>query len=86
MAGFFATAYYLIYSAHDPITAAWGNEDFVNATLNNHQDNAYLALPELRYHQHLFLTKPRRNAIIKNIEQWLDRRLAAMKHAETEMQ
>ncbi|SFK27583.1 Lysophospholipase, alpha-beta hydrolase superfamily [Nitrosomonas aestuarii] len=82
----FATAYYLIYSAHDPITAAWGNEDFVNATLNNHQDNAYLALPELRYHQHLFLTKPRRNAIIKNIEQWLDRRLAAMKHAETEMQ
>ncbi|HBV21363.1 MAG TPA: alpha/beta hydrolase [Nitrosomonas sp.] len=81
----FAVPFYLIYSVHDPITAAWGNEDFVSATLNNHPDNAYLALPELRYHQHLFLTKPCRNDILKRIEQWLDRRIAVLKHAEAEI-
>ncbi|MDO9310689.1 MAG: alpha/beta fold hydrolase, partial [Nitrosomonas sp.] len=39
--------YYLVYSEDDPITPAWGNEDFSRATLKNHSDNEVLALPNL---------------------------------------
>lgn len=74
----FNTPYYLIYSAHDPITPAWGSKDFVNATLNNHSDNRHLELIDSRYHQHLFLAEPRRSEILQHIGQWLDCRIRAL--------
>lgn len=74
----FKIPYYLVYSAHDPITPAWGNEDFARATLKNHSDNEVLALPNLPYHQHLFLKEPVRTEILKDIELWMDRRLHAL--------
>ncbi len=71
----FTIPYYLVYSAHDPITPAWGNEDFARTTLKNHSDNEVLALPNLRYHQHLFLKEPARTELLMKIEQWMDFRL-----------
>lgn len=76
--GEFTTPYYLVYSEHDPITAAWGNKDFARATLKNHANNEVLALPELRYHQHLFLKEPARTEHLQNIEQWMNRRLRSL--------
>lgn len=78
MMGQFTPPYYLIYSEHDPITPAWGSEDFSRATLQHHSDNEVLALPNLPYHQHLFLQEPARTEILKNIELWMDRRLRAL--------
>lgn len=74
----FDTPYYLIYSAYDPITPAWGSKDFVNATLNNHRDNQFLELADLRYHQHLFLAEPCKSEILRHIEQWLDYRIKVL--------
>ena len=74
----FTTPYYLIYSGHDPITPAWGSEDFAHVTLNKHSDNELLPLPGLSYHQHLFLKEPLRHELLKNIEQWMDRRLLSL--------
>ncbi len=74
----FAVPYYLIYSGYDPITPAWGSEDFAHATLNKHPNNAILSLPNISYHQHLFLKEPLRNKLLINIEQWLDRRLLSL--------
>ena len=71
----FAIPYYLVYSAFDPITTAWGSDDFIYATLKNHPDNEYLLLSDSRYHQHLFMTQPRKGEILQQIEQWLDRRI-----------
>ncbi len=72
------TPYYLIYSAYDPITPAWGSEDFIHATLNNHQDSRFLKLTDSRYHQHLFLTEPRRSEILRHVGQWLDDRIKVL--------
>lgn len=74
----FTTPYYLIYSEHDPITPFWGSEDFARATLKHDPDNEVLALPNLRYHQHLFLKEPMRTELLENIEQWMDRRLRSL--------
>nr|WP_281720742.1 alpha/beta hydrolase [Nitrosomonas nitrosa] len=76
--GQFALPYYLIYSGQDPITPAWGSEDFARATLQNHPDNALLPLPELSHHEHLFSSRPLRDAILQNIAQWLDKRLQTL--------
>lgn len=78
--GEFTMPYYLIYSEHDPITASWGNRDFARATLKHHADNEVLALSDLRYHQHLFLKEPARTEFLKNIEQWMDRRLRSLEY------
>lgn len=82
----FSIPYYLVYSMHDPITAAWGSEDFVSATKRNHPDNMQLPLPDLPYHQHLFLREPRRSEILQHIEQWLDRRVHAVQHNKAGIQ
>lgn len=74
----FKIPYYLVYSAHDPITSAWGNADFSRATLKNHSDNEVLALPNLHYHQHLFLKEPARTELLMKIEQWMDFRLRTL--------
>ncbi len=71
----FDIPYFLIYSEHDPITPSWGNEDFAHATQKKHPDNELLPLPNLSHHQHLFSNEPLRHELLKNIEQWLDRRL-----------
>ncbi|WP_348225639.1 alpha/beta fold hydrolase [Nitrosomonas sp. Is79A3] len=74
----FKIPYYLVYSEHDPITPAWGNEDFSRATLKNHSDNEVLALPNLHYHQHLFLKEPARTELLMKIEKWMDFRLSTL--------
>ncbi len=72
----FDQPYYLIYSAHDPITASWGNHDFSRATLRNHPDNQVLAYPGLSHHEHLFSAEPLRHEIFEKIQQWLEWRLS----------
>lgn len=74
MAGF-SIPYYLIYSELDPITPAWGGEDFARVTLQHNPANEVLKLPGLPYHQHVFLQEPARTGLLQKIEQWLDRRL-----------
>jgi len=78
----FDTPYDLIYSAQDPITPAWGSKDFIQATLNNHGDNRYLELADSRYHQHLFLTDPRRSEVLQHIAQWLKHRIRVLNDAQ----
>ena len=78
----FSTPYFLIYSAHDPITPAWGSKDFIHATIHNHPDNAYRALSQSRYHQHLFLTEPLRSRLLHDIEQWLNKRVETLQQKE----
>jgi alpha-beta hydrolase superfamily lysophospholipase len=74
----FTIPYYLIYSEHDPITPSWGNKDFARTTLSHHSDNEILVLSNLHYHQHLFLTEPRRTELLNNIEYWMERRLRSL--------
>jgi len=78
----FTLPYFLIYSAHDPITPAWGNEDFSRATFSYHPDNAILALPGLVYHQHLFLLEPMRTELLQKIDQWIHQRLDSPESAK----
>ncbi|SDY61474.1 Lysophospholipase, alpha-beta hydrolase superfamily [Nitrosomonas sp. Nm58] len=79
----FAIPYYLIYSGRDPITPAWGNEDFARVTQQNHPDNALLPLPELSHHEHLFSSQPLRDELLKKIEQWLDQRVLSWNQEKT---
>lgn len=72
----FSLPYYLIYSEMDPITPAWGGEDFARVTLNHNPANEVLKLPDLPYHQHLFLKEPARTELLWKIEHWLERRLS----------
>ena len=72
----FSLPYYLIYSEMDPITPGWGGEDFARVTLNHNPANEVLKLPDLPYHQHLFLKEPARTELLRKIEHWLERRLS----------
>lgn len=76
----FAIPYLLISSEYDPITPSWGIVDFSHATLKNSPDNELLTLPNLRYHQHLFLKEPTRQKTLTAIELWLDRRMHSLNH------
>lgn len=76
----FAIPYLLISSESDPITPSWGSNDFAQATLKNRPDNVLITLPDMRYHQHLFLAEPARQNILATIERWLDRRLSSLNH------
>ena len=71
----FSIPYYLIYSELDPITPAWGDEDFARVTLQHNPANEVLKLPGLPYHQHVFMQEPARTELLQKIERWLDRRL-----------
>lgn len=71
----FKIPYYLVYSEQDPITPAWGARDFAAVTHHQHEHNAVLVLPGMRYHQHVFLQEPIRTELLQKIDQWLDRRL-----------
>ncbi|SFE22772.1 alpha/beta fold hydrolase [Nitrosomonas sp. Nm166] len=74
----FTIPYYLVYSEYDPITPSWGGKDFARATLMHAADNEVLVLPNLPYHQHLFLKEPARTELLKNVEQWMNRRLRSL--------
>jgi len=74
----FAIPYLLISSEDDPITPSWGIVDFTQATLKNSPDNKLLALPNLRYHQHLFLKEPARQETLAAIELWLNQRMHSL--------
>lgn len=71
----FSIPYYLIYSERDPVTPAWGDEDFARVTLQHNPASEVLKLPGLPYHQHVFLQEPARTELLQKIEQWLERRL-----------
>lgn len=77
MAGF-SIPYYLIYSEMDPITPAWGDEDFARVTLQHSSANEVLKLPGLPYHQHVFLQEPARTGLLQKIEHWLEHRLSTV--------
>ncbi len=79
----FNIPYYLVYSEHDPITPAWGAQDFVAATYHHHVHNAVLALP-MHYHQHAFLQEPTRSAILGQIERWMQHRVQQYEPNEQE--
>ncbi len=70
----FKWPYFLIYGTEDVITAAWGNRDFLDATLKNHPDNGSLALP-VPYHEQLFMAPPTPEKILQEMDVWLRRRL-----------
>lgn len=72
----FSLPYYLVYSERDPVTPGWGGEDFARVTLNHNPANEVLKLPDLPYHQHLFLKEPARTELLRKIEHWLERRLS----------
>lgn len=71
----FSIPYYLIYSEMDPVTPAWGDEDFARVTLNHNPASEVLRLPGLPYHQHVFLQEPLRTELLQKIGHWLERRL-----------
>ncbi len=77
MAGF-GIPYLLIYSDHDPITPAWGNENFLRATSGNHPANESWRLRNQNFHEHLFASPPLRRKVLRRIDEWLDRRLATL--------
>lgn len=77
MAGF-DVPYLLIYAAKDPITPAWGNEDFAASTAHRHPDNLVLALPDKSHHEQLFSAPPLNRWLLGAIDRWLDRRLRAL--------
>lgn len=80
----FATPYLLIYAGGDPITPAWGNEDFARTTLDKHPDNELLPLPDKNHHEHLFSAQPLRDELLQRIDRWLERRLGTMSRQERE--
>ncbi|MGG7056257.1 alpha/beta fold hydrolase [Nitrosomonas sp. ANs5] len=80
--GAFVIPYFLVYSGRDPITPAWGSQDFVDATFGHHPDNAVLPLPELSHHEHLFSSQPLRDELLQKIDQWLMRRLQTLDEQE----
>lgn len=71
----FDSPYLLVYSEHDPITAAWGNLDFLNATMTNHSDNEVMLLENNVHHEQLFSESKLRGQILQRIDDWLVKRL-----------
>ncbi|BCX88438.1 hypothetical protein MIN45_P0807 [Methylomarinovum tepidoasis] len=65
--------YFLVYAREDPITAAWGNEDFWHATRHNHPANRMLALP-VPYHEQLFMKPPVPQRLLTEVTVWLAER------------
>ncbi len=69
----FDTPYLLIYSAGDPITPAWGNRDFIKATLQNHSHNEVLELQDKSHHEQLFSAPPLNRLLLQKIDAWIVR-------------
>lgn len=75
---YFKTPYFLIYSAHDPITPAWGVHDFADASFLNHSDNELLVLPNENHHEQLFSKPPTSRQLLEKIDRWISNRLATL--------
>ncbi|MGR9087255.1 MAG: alpha/beta fold hydrolase, partial [Gammaproteobacteria bacterium] len=75
----FNMPYLLIYSEHDPITPAWGNQDFVAATRLRHPDNRVVLLADVSHHEQLFSASPLREQILAVIDDWLEERLETLR-------
>ncbi|CAA9892340.1 conserved hypothetical protein [Candidatus Methylobacter favarea] len=75
----FAIPYLLIYSEHDPITAAWGNSDFAAVTYTRHPHNEQMVLAGKSHHEHLFSSPALRKQILRKIDSWLELRLGNRK-------
>jgi alpha-beta hydrolase superfamily lysophospholipase len=80
----FRTPYLLIYSAHDPITPAWGVHDFAAVTLQSHPDNELIALPDKQHHEQLFSAPPLDQWLLQEVDRWLDRRLQKERYRPAE--
>lgn len=78
----FKTPYLLIYSAHDPITPAWGNRDFAAVTEPTHADNAVIVLEDKNHHEQLFSAPPLNYRLLQAIDHWLDRRLLSLSRGD----
>jgi len=72
----FTLPYLLIYSEHDPITPAWGNTDFIAATLQNHSDNEVFMLEGANHHEQLFSTPALRRQILQKIRSWITKEIS----------
>ncbi len=75
----FDVPYLLVYSAGDPITPAWGNRDFLKATLYNHKDNKAIQLLDKSHHEHLFSKPPLDQYLLHEIDAWMTQRLESGK-------
>ena len=71
----FEIPYLLIYSENDPITPAWGNIDFSEATLHHHKDSKLLPLQGKSHHEQLFSEPKLRGEILDKIQQWIKNRI-----------
>jgi alpha-beta hydrolase superfamily lysophospholipase len=79
-----STPYFLVYSASDPITPAWGSHDFAGKTFDKHPDNQVLPLIDKVHHEQLFSAPPLRHELLRKIEGWLDRRLSSINEVAAE--
>ncbi len=71
----FDVPYLLIYSEHDPITPAWGSQDFTTSNLENHPDNDVMLLTNESHHEQLFSTPELRHQVLQKISSWINRRI-----------
>ncbi len=67
--------YLLVYSENDPITPAWGSQDFAAATFNNNAHNRVMMLAGKQHHEQLFSAMPLRKQILDVIDYWLQGQL-----------
>jgi alpha-beta hydrolase superfamily lysophospholipase len=72
----FDVPYLLIYSVHDPITPAWGNEDFVRATRDRHSVSKVVALHDESHHEQLFSRPVLTEKLLSRIDCWLEKRIS----------
>ncbi|MCH9697844.1 MAG: lysophospholipase [Gammaproteobacteria bacterium] len=71
----FSVPFLLIYAAGDPITPAWGNEDFAEQTVVNHPNNQVLKLDNASHHEQLFSNPDLTDEVLGTIDHWLQKRL-----------
>ncbi len=67
--------YLLIYSEHDPITPAWGSQDFVASNKIKHPDNETMLLANQNHHEQLFSSPQLRQQVLQKIAAWITQRL-----------
>lgn len=78
----FDIPYLLIYSEKDPITPAWGNEDFAGLTLKKHPDNQLMPLIGANHHEQLFSSPALQRKVLQKIDDWLKLRLGSLKERD----
>lgn len=74
----FDLPYLLIYSGHDPITPAWGNEDFVRATRDLDRASEIIALHDESHHEQLFSRPVLTKQLLSRVDLWLEQRISTV--------